>query len=75
MISTSFFDWRLGLIGSLTLGLAPFTPEPHILGKIKWVMGGADGMTGMDWADLLFHGAPWIYLGISLLLLIRKSSR
>jgi len=48
---------------SLTLGLAPFVPEPHIIGKIRWVAGGANGMTGMDWFDLLFHGFPWVFLG------------
>lgn len=47
---------------SLTLGLAPFQPEPHIVGKIRWVAGGAIGMTGMDWFDLVFHGFPWLFL-------------
>ena len=50
------------LTASLTLGLAPFVPEPHVLGKIKWVLGGAKGMQMMDWGDLLMHGAPWIWL-------------
>jgi apolipoprotein N-acyltransferase len=54
------FTWT---IASLTLGLAPFTPEPHIVGKIRWVAGGAVGMTGMDWFDLVFHGFPWVFLG------------
>jgi hypothetical protein len=47
---------------SLTLGLAPFQPEPHIVGKIRWVAGGAIGMTGMDWFDLVSHGFPWLFL-------------
>lgn len=46
----------------LTLGLAPFTPEPHLWGKLKWVMGGAVGMQPMDYFDLVLHGAPWLYL-------------
>lgn len=71
-MTRSFFDWRLGLMGSLTLGLAPFVPEPHLLGKLRWAIGGAEGMAMMDWMDLLFHGAPWIYLIISLSLLLRK---
>lgn len=50
------------LIASLTLGLAPFTPEPHIIGKIRWVAGGAVGMQPIDWGDLLMHGAPWLWL-------------
>lgn len=46
----------------LTLGLAPFSPEPHLFGKIRWVMGGAIGMQPMDYFDLLLHGGPWVYL-------------
>ncbi len=50
------------LVLSLTLGLAPFFPEPHIVGKIRWVAGGAVGMKAMDWFDLLLHGTPWVLL-------------
>lgn len=53
-------------IGSLTLGLAPFTP-PHIWGKLQWIAGGGaisgpQPMKLMDWLDLLMHGAPWMLL-------------
>ena len=50
------------VIACLTIGLAPFVPEPHIWGKLRWVLGGAVGMGMMDWGDLLFHGAPFIWL-------------
>ena len=50
------------LMASLTLGLAPFVPEPHVIGKLRWVAGGAHGMAAMDWMDLAFHGAPWVWL-------------
>ncbi len=61
---------RLGppLLASLSLGLAPFLPEPHIVGKLRWVAGGANGMAPLDWADLAFHGAPWVWLVTTLLL-------
>lgn len=49
---------------SLTLGLAPFRPEPHLFGKVKWILGGGEGMQLMDYFDLLMHGAPWILLVI-----------
>lgn len=55
-------DWKLVLIACLTLGLAPFVPEPHIWGKLRWVAGGAVGMKPMDWFDLAFHGLPWLLL-------------
>ncbi len=58
-------DWKIIILLCLTLGMAPFFPEPHIWGKIKWIMGGAKGMVFMDWFDVLFHGFPF-------LLLIRK---
>jgi len=61
-----FFDsWKYFLLFSLTLGLAPFSPEPHIVGKLRWIAGGAIGMTSMDWFDVLLHGTPWILLLIS----------
>lgn len=51
---------------SLTLGLAPFFPEPHIWGKLKWLAGGANGMQFMDWFDVFLHGTPWVLLIVSL---------
>ena len=50
------------LLACLLLGLAPFVPEPHLVGKIRWVMGGAVGMKPMDWFDLLMHGSPFLVL-------------
>ncbi len=55
------------LIIALTLGLAPFTPEPHIVGKIRWLMGGAKGMGIMDYFDVILHGAPWVWLLFSVI--------
>ena len=54
--------YALILVACLTLGLAPFVPEPHIVGKIRWIWGGANGMTLLDWFDTLLHGAPWLVL-------------
>ena len=55
-------DWKLILLACLTLGLAPYVPEPHLFGKIKWILGGAVGMQPMDWFDFMYHGLPWILL-------------
>jgi hypothetical protein len=55
-------DWRLLLLLSLTLGLAPFVPEPHLFGKIRWIAGGAHGMEAMDWFDFVMHATPWVLL-------------
>lgn len=61
------------LFASLTLGLAPFVPEPHLVGKLRWVIGGANGMALMDWADLAMHGAPWLWLlGSAVIVVLEK---
>lgn len=70
-----FENWQSFLIASLTLGLAPFTPEPHLWGKLKWIAGGAVGMQPVDWFDTLLHGAPWILLITSLIIIFRKKKR
>ncbi|MAD96211.1 MAG: hypothetical protein CMB99_02690 [Flavobacteriaceae bacterium] len=73
-------NWKLFLLASLTLGLAPFNP-PHIVGKIKWILGGnafsgPDAMKAMDYFDVLLHGSPWVLLLLSLITLaINKSKR
>jgi len=66
MIEQLLKNKGLLVMASLTLGLAPFYPEPHIVGKLKWLMGGAVGMQPMDWFDLLLHGSPWLLLLLSL---------
>ncbi len=60
------------LIGCMTLGLAPFRPEPHVLGKLRWALGGAEGMGLMDWGDFLMHGAPFLWLGYAVIMLMRS---
>lgn len=57
----------LPVLGSLTLGLAPFLPQPHIWGKLMWLAGGGVGMTVLDWGDLFLHGSPWGWLAVSLI--------
>lgn len=63
------------LLLSLSLGLAPFSPEPHIIGKVRWILGGAHGMQVMDYFDLLLHGFPWVLLFIAVVKKIKSPSR
>ncbi len=63
---------RLIIILVLTLGLAPYSPEPHLFGKIRWVAGGSVGMQPMDWFDLVLHGFPFVLLLVYLVLTVRK---
>jgi hypothetical protein len=53
------------VIISLTLGLAPFVPEPHVWEKLKMLAGG-ELTRPIDIFDLFLHGAPWILLILKL---------
>lgn len=55
-------NWKIIAILCLTIGLAPFYPEPHIWGKLKWIIGGAVQMQTKDWLDVVMHGFPWVLL-------------
>ncbi len=49
------------IVLSLTLGLAPFVPEPHVWEKLRMLAAGA--LTELvDILDLLLHGTPWLLL-------------
>lgn len=49
------------LLACLTLGLAPFFPEPHIWEKLKMLFAG-DLRKPVDIFDMLMHGVPWLVL-------------
>ena len=49
------------LILALTLGLAPFVPEPHLWEKLKMLAAGTLSRP-LDIFDLLWHAAPWLLL-------------
>ena len=53
------------VLASLTLGLAPFVPEPHVWEKLKMLVAG-DLARPIDIVDLLFHGLPWALLAVKL---------
>ena len=50
----------------LTLGLAPFTPEPHVWEKLRMLAGG-ELSKPIDIFDLLMHGTPVLLLILRLL--------
>ncbi|MEJ6592354.1 MAG: RND transporter [SAR86 cluster bacterium] len=55
----------------LSLGLAPFSPEPHLLEKLR-VLATGDLTKLIDIFDLLLHGTPWLLLGIKLILALTR---
>lgn len=54
-------SWPVLIIAALFLGLAPFTPEPHVWEKLKMLVAG-DLSRPIDIFDLCLHGAPWLLL-------------
>ncbi len=55
----------LFVIASLTLGLAPFVPEPHLLEKLRMLAAG-ELARPIDIFDLVMHAAPWVLLAFKL---------
>lgn len=53
--------FHYALIIALSLGLAPFVPEPHVWEKLKMLAAGTLSRP-LDIFDLLLHGVPWVIL-------------
>ena len=52
-------SWPIVVVLCLTLGLAPFVPEPHIWEKLRMLVAG-DLRRPIDMFDLLYHALPWL---------------
>jgi hypothetical protein len=52
-------SWPILVVLCLTLGLAPFTPAPHIWEKLNMLAAG-DLRRPVDMFDLFYHGLPWL---------------
>lgn len=53
--------WWVALVAALTLGLAPFVPEPHIVEKLRMLAAGTLRRP-IDVFDLALHATPWLLL-------------
>ena len=53
------------IAAALLLGLAPFTPEPHLWEKLKLLFAG-DLQRPIDIFDLFLHGTPVALLALKL---------
>ena len=61
---SALFDrlpWTFLIAACLTVGLAPFTPEPHVIEKLRMLLAGRLRKP-LDIFDLLMHGTPWGFL-------------
>lgn len=63
--------WTILIAACLTLGLAPFLPEPHVVEKLRMLFAGRLRRP-VDVFDLLMHGAPWGLLLLKALQAIRR---
>ena len=61
----SRLPWLLVIALCLTLGLAPFQPEPHLVEKLRMLFNGTL-VEALDIFDLLLHAFPWVLLFIKL---------
>ncbi len=57
----------------LTLGLAPFFPEPHVWEKLKMLFAG-DLIKPIDIFDFLLHGTPFLILILKLIRVFSNNS-
>lgn len=57
--------WLPLLVIAVLLGLAPFTPEPHIVEKLRMLTGGTLSRP-LDIFDLLMHASPLAVIAIKL---------
>ena len=60
------------IIAALTLGLAPFMPEPHIWEKLKMLAGGTL-VKPVDILDFAMHAAPFALLAAKLVRMALKT--
>ncbi|MCW8949661.1 MAG: RND transporter [Sedimenticola sp.] len=55
------FSLVLIIAACLLLGVAPFTPEPHVWEKLKMLFDGRL-VRPLDIFDLILHGTPFVIL-------------
>jgi hypothetical protein len=66
-------DYRVLIPLTLLLGLAPFFPQPHIVEKLRMLLGGTLNKP-LDIFDLIWHSWPFALLVYRIVHDIRKHS-
>jgi len=67
-------SWTIVILMVVTLGLAPYKPEPHILEKLTMLFNG-ELAKPIDIFDLFLHGMPWLLLILKTYTLLGKQSQ
>ena len=65
--------WNLVILACLTLGLAPFFPEPHIWEKLKMLFSGTLSRP-IDIFDMAMHGIPFLVAAAKLAVPLLKAA-
>lgn len=68
----AIFSYPVLILLCLTLGLAPFFPQPHIVEKLRMLFAGALSRP-IDIFDLLLHSAPFALLAVRIVMDLRGS--
>jgi len=53
--------WMIVIVTVLTIGLAPYVPQPHVVEKLNMLVAGSLAKP-IDMFDLVMHGTPWVLL-------------
>ncbi len=63
--------WLIVIVTVVTMGLAPYKPEPHVWEKLNMLMAGTLSRP-LDIGDFFLHVTPWLLL---ILKTLREFSR
>ena len=66
--------WSVLIVLCLTIGLAPFVPEPHVWEKLKMLLNGTLTRP-IDIFDFAMHGLPFMLLFLKLVQFLSDASR
>jgi len=64
--------WPVAIVLCLSLGFAPFFPEPHIVEKLRFLVEGRLNRT-IDILDMLMHALPFVLVAAKLAVVNHKS--
>ena len=67
-------SWPVIVVLVATLGLAPFSPQPHVLEKLGMLFDGTLSRP-IDIFDLVLHGTPWVLLIIKAVTQLLKKGK
>ena len=53
--------WFMVIAFVVTIGLAPYAPEPHVVEKLKMLVSG-ELSKPIDIFDFVMHSSPWVLI-------------